>query len=96
MSENSQYVDTRELAKLTGVSASTWNKRRLTGDTPPFVKIGRSVRYHVPVVVAWLAHHQRSSTSDSYRRPLRAPTSKNSRGKDDNDSLLHGGREIAL
>jgi predicted DNA-binding transcriptional regulator AlpA len=64
MSPN-EYVDTRKLAEITGISASTWNKRRLTGDTPPFTKIGKSVRYHVPTVRAWLANLQRRSTSDS-------------------------------
>ena len=59
-----EYVNTRELAEVTGVSASTWNKRRLTGDTPPFVKVGASVRYHLPTVMAWMAAHIRRSTSD--------------------------------
>jgi predicted DNA-binding transcriptional regulator AlpA len=64
MSPN-EYVDTRKLAEITGISASTWNKRRLTGDTPPFMKVGKSVRYHVPTVRAWLAERVRRSTSES-------------------------------
>ncbi len=59
-----EYVNVRELAEVTGVSASTWNKRRLTGDTPPFVKVGTSVRYHLVTANAWLAARQRRSTSD--------------------------------
>ena len=59
-----EYVNTRELAEITGVSASTWNKRRLTGDTPPFVKVGASVRYHVPTAKAWIDERTRRSTSD--------------------------------
>jgi predicted DNA-binding transcriptional regulator AlpA len=59
-----EYVNTRELAEVTGVSASTWNKRRLTGDTPPFVKIGASVRYHLPPAKDWIADRQRRSTSE--------------------------------
>jgi hypothetical protein len=39
-----EYVDTDTLAEINGVSSSTWKKRRLTGDTPPFIKVGRSVR----------------------------------------------------
>ena len=58
-----EYVDTRKLAELTGISASTWNKRRLSGDTPAFIKIGRSVRYHVPTARKWLARRERRSTS---------------------------------
>ncbi len=59
-----EYVDTRRLAEITGISASTWNKRRLTGDTPPFSKIGKSVRYHVPTVKEWMTERARRSTSE--------------------------------
>ena len=47
-----EYVDTKGLAEIFGIAASTWNKRRLLGgqETPPFTKIGRSVRYHIPTV----------------------------------------------
>jgi predicted DNA-binding transcriptional regulator AlpA len=60
-----EYVDVKGLAAITGISASTWNKRRLTGDTPPYTKVGKSVRYHVPTVREWLAARQRRSTSES-------------------------------
>lgn len=60
-----EYVDTRGLAKITGISVSTWNKRRLTGDTPPYTKIGKSVRYHVATVKTWMEEHQRRSTSET-------------------------------
>jgi predicted DNA-binding transcriptional regulator AlpA len=63
--DHHEYVDTRKLAQITGISASTWNKRRLTGDTPPFNKIGKSVRYHVPTVRAWMDERMRRSTSES-------------------------------
>jgi hypothetical protein len=63
-----EYVDTNTLATITGVSASTWNKRRLTGDTPPFIKVGRSVRYHLPTARVWMADRQRRSTSDIRRQ----------------------------
>lgn len=59
-----EYVNVKGLAAITGISASTWNKRRLTGDTPPFSKIGKSVRYHVPTVKAWMDERMRRSTSD--------------------------------
>jgi predicted DNA-binding transcriptional regulator AlpA len=60
-----KYVNVRELEQITGVSASTWNKRRLTGDTPPFLKIGSSVRYHLPTVKDWMAGRVRRSTSEA-------------------------------
>lgn len=62
-----EYVNTITLATITGVSASTWNKRRLTGDTPPFIKVGRSVRYHLPTVRVWMADRLQSSTSGILR-----------------------------
>ena len=59
-----EYVDVRTLAAMTGISISTWNKRRLSGDSPPFTKVGKSVRYHLPTVQQWMAERQRRSTSD--------------------------------
>jgi len=63
--DKDEYVDVRRLAEITGISASTWNKRRLTGDTPPFSKIGKSVRYHVPTVREWMEGRACRSTSES-------------------------------
>jgi predicted DNA-binding transcriptional regulator AlpA len=63
--EKDEFVNVRRLAEITGISASTWNKRRVTGDTPPFAKIGKSVRYHVPTVREWMAERARVSTSDT-------------------------------
>jgi predicted DNA-binding transcriptional regulator AlpA len=60
-----EYVDVRTLAAMTGISISTWNKRRLSGETPPYTKVGKSVRYHLPTVQLWLAARQRRSTSDT-------------------------------
>ena len=60
-----EYVTTRELSDETGISASTWNKKRLTGNGPAFIKVGASVRYHLPTAKQWLAQQQRRSTSDT-------------------------------
>jgi predicted DNA-binding transcriptional regulator AlpA len=59
-----EFVDTRELARITGISKSTWDKRRLTGDTPPYIKLGRSVRYRLRTATEWLETKSRASTSD--------------------------------
>jgi hypothetical protein len=58
------YEDTSELARRTKTSQSYWNKMRVAGEGPPFVKIGKLVRYQPSVVDAWLAGLVRSSTSD--------------------------------
>jgi predicted DNA-binding transcriptional regulator AlpA len=48
-------LDDRDLERLTGGKRSTWQKKRLTGDGPPFIRIGRLVRYRRSEVEAWLA-----------------------------------------
>ena len=58
-------IDTSELARRTRTGCSTWAKRRMTGDTPKFIKIGRSVRYSWRDVQNWLAEQSRSSTSEA-------------------------------
>ncbi len=58
------YVDTNQLAAQTGIAASTWEKRRLSGDTPPYLKIGKRVLYDLETAHKWLAAHVRTSTSD--------------------------------
>jgi len=67
-----EYLNTRELAEATGISASTWNKRRLTGDSPPHLKIGASVRYDLATVRAWMAARERRSTSENKSAPAAA------------------------
>jgi hypothetical protein len=63
--ENDEFVDDGELEERTGISASTWKKRRITGDTPPYLKIGRRVLYRWRSdVVPWLETRIRRSTSD--------------------------------
>ena len=68
-----ELIDTAELARRTGVSRITWARRRCQGGklTPPYLKIGRSVKYRWSDVEAWLARCERSSTSegDSFVTP---------------------------
>jgi predicted DNA-binding transcriptional regulator AlpA len=48
-------LDDRELERRTGRKRSTWQKKRLTGDGPPFIRLGRLVRYRQSEFEAWLA-----------------------------------------
>jgi predicted DNA-binding transcriptional regulator AlpA len=48
-------VSDRELARLIGRSRSSIQKDRLTGNSIPFVRIGRLVRYRLSDIQAWLA-----------------------------------------
>jgi predicted DNA-binding transcriptional regulator AlpA len=45
-----------DLERLTGRSRSSWQKARLTGGGPPFIRLGRRlVRYRMSEFNAWLA-----------------------------------------
>jgi predicted DNA-binding transcriptional regulator AlpA len=46
--------DARKVAKITGRKESTLEKDRALGSGPPFIKIGRSIRYRPSDVRAWL------------------------------------------
>jgi predicted DNA-binding transcriptional regulator AlpA len=60
-----EYETEQELARRTGTAADTWAKRRRTGNGPPYLKIGKSVRYRITDVDAWLASCQRLQTRPS-------------------------------
>lgn len=59
-----ELIDTKELAKRTGTGKSTWINRRVSGLGPPFIKLGRSVRYNWPEVLHWIENKKFSSTSE--------------------------------
>jgi predicted DNA-binding transcriptional regulator AlpA len=60
-----KLLSDRDLSQLTGRSRSSLQKDRLTGNTVPFLKIGRLVRYRLCDVEAWLASRRSvRSTSD--------------------------------
>ena len=63
--DRTEYVDTSRLALHTGIAASTWSKRRCTGDTPNFYKIGARVLYRLADVEKWMEARARNSTSDA-------------------------------
>ena len=51
-------------AAYCGLSKSTLDKYRLTGEGPVFLKLGRAVFYDIKDVDQWLLDHRRISTSD--------------------------------
>jgi predicted DNA-binding transcriptional regulator AlpA len=59
-----RLLTVRDAANLLCVSESWLAKARMRGDGPPFVKVGRSVRYAESSLRAWLAGHTRRSTSE--------------------------------
>lgn len=60
----SELLNTVQAASRLNLSPSTLNKARLTGDGPPFIKLGTSVRYRPEDLDAWVAAQVRRSTSD--------------------------------
>ena len=54
----------KEVAKLLGVSVSWLAKSRLCGSGPPFIKIGRAVRYLESAVRDFIRARTRTSTSE--------------------------------
>ena len=52
-----------ETAERLKVSLSWLAKARMRGDGPPFIKIGRSIRYSEATLLQWMKAHQRLSTS---------------------------------
>lgn len=62
-----ELIDTSELARRTDTAPASWAKRRMLGEphSPPFLKLGRSVRYRWTDVCAWLERRERRSTSEA-------------------------------
>ena len=59
-----EIVREEPAAEIVDLSVSTLQKMRVRGDGPPFLKIGRSVRYRVSDLQAWAASKRVRSTSD--------------------------------
>jgi Helix-turn-helix domain len=54
----------KEAATRLRVSESFLAKARMNGSGPPYVKVGRSIRYSEAALVSWMRSRQRSSTSE--------------------------------
>ncbi|MGA8319979.1 MAG: helix-turn-helix domain-containing protein [Xanthobacteraceae bacterium] len=54
----------KEAALLLKVSGSWLAKARMRGDGPPFIKVGRSIRYSEAALQQWMKSRQRLSTSE--------------------------------
>jgi predicted DNA-binding transcriptional regulator AlpA len=53
-----------EAAQILKVSLSWLAKARMRGDGPPFIKIGRAIRYSEAALQQWVKSQQRLSTSE--------------------------------
>lgn len=61
--DRERLIDRRE-AEALGLSRRFLELAALKGDGPPFIKIGRSVRYRVGDLLDWIKARRFSSTSE--------------------------------
>ena len=54
-----------ETASRLKVSLSWMAKARMTGDGPPFIKVGRAVRYSEAALQQWIKDREKWSTSEA-------------------------------
>src|SRR5215217_7129670 len=73
--QDHQRLRTPAAADYLGYSGSTLEKKRLTGDGPPFIRLGRTIVYDTRDPDAWLATRRATSTSD--RQPATDNSGRN-------------------
>jgi predicted DNA-binding transcriptional regulator AlpA len=61
---NALTVNTEEAARHLSLAPNTLEKMRVLGNGPQFVKLGRSVRYRISDLEAYVADRVVSSTSE--------------------------------
>ncbi len=64
-----EYLTTAEVANLTKMSASFFEKKRCTGGGPRFGRYGRNVRYRRSDIEKFMEDGLRKSTSDPGNAP---------------------------
>lgn len=66
MNGDEQFLyDTQQAARLLGMAPSTLTTMRSRGGGPPFIKLGRKVRYRPEALKRWVkSHRDVTSTSD--------------------------------
>lgn len=54
--QGDRLLNVKQVSEITGMAVGTLNKARTTGETdaPPWVKIGKSVRYRASSLQAWI------------------------------------------
>lgn len=59
-----RWVNTEEAAQHIGLAVSTLEKARIYGNSPPYSKAGRAVRYKLSDLDNWMAARVINSTSE--------------------------------
>lgn len=68
LSSPPRYLDSQAAADLYGVSTKTLEKWRQNGFGPPFVKLGKAVRYERAALLAWAEARTVRSTTEAALR----------------------------
>lgn len=55
------YLTPLQLYQFTGTPPGTWANMRCKGSGPPFIRIGRSIRYRVKDVREWIERQNRKA-----------------------------------
>ena len=58
-----RLLTARDAANFLRLSPSWLAKARMAGSGPPYIKLGRSIRYSETALLLWMRAHQRLSTS---------------------------------
>jgi hypothetical protein len=69
-----EVTNTKGLVQRFGLSESYWNKARVSGNSPPYLKCGRRVLYRISDVETWLESAPARPTLAEI--PARAPLRK--------------------
>jgi len=56
-------ITEREVAERTRTTVHMWRNRRSAGDGPPYLKVGRAVRYRWSQVEAWITTQSAGSNA---------------------------------
>jgi hypothetical protein len=65
LSAPNKYLTTKEAAYYVRLSESSLEKKRVFGDGPEFLKVGKAVRYEQTALDAWMQADRRTSTAGS-------------------------------
>ncbi len=60
----------QEAAKFLSLSASTLRKARIKVEGPPYIKMGRSVRYTMKDLEDWITKHRRHPGNSSSQKAI--------------------------
>jgi predicted DNA-binding transcriptional regulator AlpA len=74
-------VSTAEAAEIVGLTRRTLETLRCRGGGPPFLKIGKAVRYRVSSLLAWLDEHPEVRSSEELIEVERLRRLKSRTGK---------------